>query len=159
MDALQGVSAADAEHLKAAFNIGTVRDLGTNKYFLWAQAIAKLAESAPGRRPRRGGPGFSRLTCRAPRAKCSEGCRGAAGSYRPDLCTFADPERGPVGDHHRLCPYGEAQTVGYTQRKRAAGTPAPERAKPSRNLTDPATSPASCARRSPTSQTTARSVT
>jgi hypothetical protein len=44
VDALQGVSAADAEHLKAAFNIRTVRDLGTNKYFLWAQAIAKLAE-------------------------------------------------------------------------------------------------------------------
>ncbi|WP_256796415.1 hypothetical protein [Terrabacter sp. Ter38] len=44
VDALQGVSAGDAEHLKAAFNITTVRDLGTNKHFLWAQAIAKLAE-------------------------------------------------------------------------------------------------------------------
>ncbi len=44
VDALQGVSAGDAEHLQAAFNIKTVRDLGTNKYFLWAQAIAKLAE-------------------------------------------------------------------------------------------------------------------
>lgn len=44
VDALQGVSAGDAEHLKAAFNIETVRDLGTNKFFLWAQAIAKLAE-------------------------------------------------------------------------------------------------------------------
>lgn len=44
VDALQGVSAGDAEHLKAAFNIKTVRDLGTNKFFLWAQAIAKLAE-------------------------------------------------------------------------------------------------------------------
>jgi hypothetical protein len=42
--ALQGVSDADAEHLKAAFNIKTIRDLGTNKFFLWAQAIAKLAE-------------------------------------------------------------------------------------------------------------------
>jgi len=42
--ALQGVSESDAEHLKAAFNIVTVRDLGTNKFFLWAQAIAKLAE-------------------------------------------------------------------------------------------------------------------
>ncbi|MGI8667229.1 MAG: hypothetical protein ACR2N4_14585 [Jatrophihabitans sp.] len=42
--ALQGVSDGDAEHLKAAFNIVTVRDLGTNKFFLWAQAIAKLAE-------------------------------------------------------------------------------------------------------------------
>lgn len=42
--ALQGVADSDAEHLKAVFNIVTVRDLGTNKYFLWAQAIAKLAE-------------------------------------------------------------------------------------------------------------------
>jgi hypothetical protein len=42
--ALQGVSDDDAEHLKSAFNIKTIRDLGTNKYFLWAQAIAKLAE-------------------------------------------------------------------------------------------------------------------
>ncbi|PTR27691.1 hypothetical protein C8K36_104314 [Rhodococcus sp. OK519] len=44
VSALQGVSDSDAEHLKAAFNIRTVRDLGTNKYFLWAQAVAKLAE-------------------------------------------------------------------------------------------------------------------
>ena len=42
--ALSGVTDSDAEHLKAAFNIETIRDLGTNKYFLWAQAIAKLAE-------------------------------------------------------------------------------------------------------------------
>lgn len=42
--ALQGVSESDAEHLKAAFNITTIRDLGTNKFFLWAQAIAKLAD-------------------------------------------------------------------------------------------------------------------
>jgi hypothetical protein len=42
--ALLGVSDGDAEHLKAAFNITTVRDLGTNKFFLWAQAVAKLAE-------------------------------------------------------------------------------------------------------------------
>ena len=44
VDALQGVSAGDAEHLLAAFGIKTIRDLGTHKYFLWAQAIAKLAE-------------------------------------------------------------------------------------------------------------------
>jgi hypothetical protein len=44
VDALQGVTAADAEHLAAAFNIKTVRDLGTSKYFLWAQAIARLAD-------------------------------------------------------------------------------------------------------------------
>ncbi|AWK76045.1 hypothetical protein CBI38_31245 (plasmid) [Rhodococcus oxybenzonivorans] len=42
--ALEGVSESDAEHLKAAFNIKTVADLGTNKFFLWAQAVAKLAE-------------------------------------------------------------------------------------------------------------------
>lgn len=42
--ALQGVSDADAEKLEAAFGIKTVKDLGTNKYFLWAQAVAKLAE-------------------------------------------------------------------------------------------------------------------
>ncbi|MBQ0926246.1 hypothetical protein [Saccharopolyspora endophytica] len=42
--ALQGVSDSDAEHLNSAFGIKTVRDLGTNKYFLWAQSIAKLAE-------------------------------------------------------------------------------------------------------------------
>jgi hypothetical protein len=42
--ALQGVSDSDAEHLKAAFNIVTIRDLGTNKYFLWAQALTRLAD-------------------------------------------------------------------------------------------------------------------
>lgn len=42
--ALQGVSDADAQHLKQAFGIETVRDLGTSKYFLWAQAITKLAD-------------------------------------------------------------------------------------------------------------------
>ena len=42
--ALQGVSDGDAEKLKQAFGITTIKDLGTNKYFLWAQAIAKLAE-------------------------------------------------------------------------------------------------------------------
>ena len=44
VDALSGVSEGDAELLKQAFNIKTVRDLGTNKYFLWAQAITKLAD-------------------------------------------------------------------------------------------------------------------
>ncbi len=43
VDALQGVSAADAELLLKAFNIKTIRDLGTNKFFLWAQAISTLA--------------------------------------------------------------------------------------------------------------------
>ena len=44
VEALQGVSPTDAEALRRAFNIRTVRDLGTNRYFLWAQAIAALAE-------------------------------------------------------------------------------------------------------------------
>jgi hypothetical protein len=42
--ALQGVSEADALKLQEALNIKTVKDLGTNKFFLWAQAVAKLAE-------------------------------------------------------------------------------------------------------------------
>ena len=41
--ALAGVSDGDAEHLAAAFGIRTVRDLGTNKYFVLAQALAALA--------------------------------------------------------------------------------------------------------------------
>jgi hypothetical protein len=44
VDALNGVSEGDAKLLKEAFNIKTVRDLGTNKFFTWAQAVAKLAE-------------------------------------------------------------------------------------------------------------------
>jgi len=44
VSALHGVSDGDAEHLKAAFNIKTVKDLGTNKFFLWAQAVSELAE-------------------------------------------------------------------------------------------------------------------
>lgn len=43
VEALAGVSAADAAALKTAFGIKTIGDLGTNKYFLWAQAIASLA--------------------------------------------------------------------------------------------------------------------
>lgn len=42
--ALQGISDAKAELLTQALGIKTIGDLGTNKYFLWAQAIAKLAE-------------------------------------------------------------------------------------------------------------------
>ncbi|WP_226366525.1 hypothetical protein [Pseudonocardia sp. ICBG162] len=44
VDVLKGVSEGDAKLLKEAFNITTVRDLGTNKFFLWAQAISKLAD-------------------------------------------------------------------------------------------------------------------
>jgi hypothetical protein len=43
VDALEGVSAGDAELLAKAFNIKSIRDLGTNKYFLTAQAIVVLA--------------------------------------------------------------------------------------------------------------------
>lgn len=43
VDALQGVSAGDAELLHKAFNIKTVGDLGRNKYFLWARAIVDLS--------------------------------------------------------------------------------------------------------------------
>jgi hypothetical protein len=43
VDALEGVSAGDAELLAKAFNIKSIRDLGTNKFFLTAQAIAALA--------------------------------------------------------------------------------------------------------------------
>ena len=43
VEALQGVSAADAEALKRAFNIKTIGDLAGSKYVLAAQAIAHLA--------------------------------------------------------------------------------------------------------------------
>jgi len=39
VEALSGVSAADAEHLRAAFGIRTVRDLGESRYFRAAEAI------------------------------------------------------------------------------------------------------------------------
>ena len=42
--ALQGVSESDAEHLKAAFGIDTIRELATNKFVLWAQAINVLGK-------------------------------------------------------------------------------------------------------------------
>jgi hypothetical protein len=44
--ALAGVSEGDAEKLAAAFNIKTVRDLGTNKYFRLAGALVELEQSA-----------------------------------------------------------------------------------------------------------------
>jgi antitoxin component HigA of HigAB toxin-antitoxin module len=44
VSALQGVSEGDAEHLKAAFGIVTIRDLATSKFVLWAQAINVLAK-------------------------------------------------------------------------------------------------------------------
>jgi hypothetical protein len=44
VDALEGVSAGDAEHLRAAFNIRTIRDLADSKYVLRAQAIVNLSK-------------------------------------------------------------------------------------------------------------------
>jgi hypothetical protein len=44
VSALAGVSDADAEHLAAAFSIKTIGDLGTNKYFKAAAAMAALAD-------------------------------------------------------------------------------------------------------------------
>jgi hypothetical protein len=43
VEALAGVSAADAAALKPAFNVTTVGDLGRNKYVVAAVAIAALA--------------------------------------------------------------------------------------------------------------------
>jgi hypothetical protein len=42
--ALAGVSEGAADLIKQALGIKTIRQLGTNQYFLAAQAIAKLAE-------------------------------------------------------------------------------------------------------------------
>jgi hypothetical protein len=46
VSALAGVSDGDAEKLGAAFNIKTVRDLGTNKYFKLAEALVDVAAQA-----------------------------------------------------------------------------------------------------------------
>ena len=40
--ALAGVTDSDAEHLAAAFNIKTVRDLGSSKFFAVAAALVAL---------------------------------------------------------------------------------------------------------------------
>ncbi|MFJ6675725.1 hypothetical protein ACIQMJ_31860 [Actinosynnema sp. NPDC091369] len=44
--ALSGVSEADAEALKTAFGIKTVRDLGRNKYFRTAAALLDLNDAS-----------------------------------------------------------------------------------------------------------------
>lgn len=44
VDALAGVSKKDADALKDALGINTVRDLANNKYVAWAQAIVALAD-------------------------------------------------------------------------------------------------------------------
>lgn len=43
VDALEGVSAGDADLLNKAFGIKTVRDLGTNNFFMRAAAVVALA--------------------------------------------------------------------------------------------------------------------
>ncbi len=45
ISALQGVSEGDAEALKQAFGVKTVGDLGKNKFFRTAQALALLGET------------------------------------------------------------------------------------------------------------------
>lgn len=44
VDALEGVSSGDADHLKQAFNIKSIRDLAESKYVLRAQAIVNLSK-------------------------------------------------------------------------------------------------------------------
>lgn len=43
--ALEGVTASDAEHLKAAFNVKTIRELANLKCVQWARAIVVLADT------------------------------------------------------------------------------------------------------------------
>jgi len=45
VSALQGVSDGDGDLLQKAFNVKTVGDLGSNKFFRAAQALALLGES------------------------------------------------------------------------------------------------------------------
>lgn len=44
VDALAGISKADAELLAKAFNVKTIGDLATLKYFKWAEAIVTLSK-------------------------------------------------------------------------------------------------------------------
>jgi hypothetical protein len=46
VSALAGVSDGDADALKKAFNVKSVGDLGKNKYFRAAQALALLGDAA-----------------------------------------------------------------------------------------------------------------
>jgi hypothetical protein len=45
VSALAGVSDGDAQHLKDAFNIKTIGDLGKNKYFRAALLITQLGDA------------------------------------------------------------------------------------------------------------------
>jgi hypothetical protein len=46
VDALAGVSAADAAALKAAFNVATIGDLGRNRFVRAAVALVDLSAAA-----------------------------------------------------------------------------------------------------------------
>ena len=50
IEAIQGLSAGDAEALKKAFNVKTIRDLATNKFVLVAQGIVALSGAQQARR-------------------------------------------------------------------------------------------------------------
>ncbi len=45
VSALQGLSEGDAEKMREAFGVKTIRDLASNKFFLRAQGIHALAQS------------------------------------------------------------------------------------------------------------------
>jgi len=44
VSAIQGVSEGDAQKLKEAFNVKTVKDLAKLKYVKWAQALVTFSE-------------------------------------------------------------------------------------------------------------------
>ncbi len=46
IEAISGLSQGDADALKRAFNIRTIRDLAENKFVLVAQAVMALSASA-----------------------------------------------------------------------------------------------------------------
>ena len=50
VEAIQGLSAGDAEALKKAFNVTTIRDLATNRFVLVAQGIVALSGAQQARR-------------------------------------------------------------------------------------------------------------
>ncbi|GIX40792.1 MAG: hypothetical protein KatS3mg129_0525 [Leptospiraceae bacterium] len=45
VSAIQGITEEDAELLKKALKIKTIKDLGKNKYFRWAKALVDLADA------------------------------------------------------------------------------------------------------------------
>jgi hypothetical protein len=45
ISALQGLTQADADLLKQALGVKTIKEFGSNKFVKWAQAIAVLADT------------------------------------------------------------------------------------------------------------------